>query len=68
MTQIGQNEPLAPAAAQMPTHSSETIAAAPARWASLARATARAGSSARGAGVGGRSSSRRSRSPWVRAA
>ena len=31
MTQIGQNEPLAPAAAQMPTHSSETIAAAPAR-------------------------------------
>jgi hypothetical protein len=31
MTQIGQNEPLAPAAAQIPTHTSTVIAAAPAR-------------------------------------
>jgi hypothetical protein len=31
MTQNGQNDPLAPAAAQTPTHSSEMIAAAPAQ-------------------------------------
>jgi hypothetical protein len=41
MTQIGQNEPLAPAAAQMATHTSDAIAAAPARCAAPARDGAR---------------------------
>jgi hypothetical protein len=41
ITQIGQKEPLAPAAAQIPTHSNEAIAAAPARWARRARDRAR---------------------------
>ena len=68
MIQIGQNDPLAPAASQTPTQSSDAIAAAPARWVRRARATFRAGSSARATGAAGRSSSRRSSSAWVRAA
>ena len=50
MIQIGQNDPLAPVASQTPTQSSDAIAAAPARWVRRARATFRAGSSARGDG------------------
>ena len=50
MIQIGQNDPLAPVASQIPTQSSDAIAAAPARWVRRARASFRAGSSARGDG------------------